>query len=790
MYSIIVLQIFTFVLSHYCTVSAFFIVKSLDANPRCLKETRIRRKIGTRRSLSYIKQSRSPLCSLQERSETSITLDKPINKKKTKKKQKKKSKSFKQEEQPQISDVDHRVLQSILQDNILGLRNEENIKKMLDMQTVPEASLYDKRQSKTIIEDNESEYSSTFFKKMEWNAFFAKAEEIIESTKIFLSNRIERDSKLLASVGAFVLERSIINVERALPSSGKSGERMARKMKIARYRLNKNSLLKDSSGDKRFLLRRSSDVIGIKKTETYDELNTALDEVKAVTEGIRDILSGKGMSSYSSDSRSLKSVAPAGISQVTSRQRKAYTNRKEILKREKEGIDAKIGRTASTITDVAWEIKREMEVEQNKPGYRSKSIRNTIEGTANAAISASREIPKTIHRKRKKEMPQLPRVPAKDEFQITIADLTKERSRLVEALCLCLEQPDKTWLTPEILSPSTIEKDSTIEVDDDAMKEAITFMILVRDEFRVEINPEDFASNQALISELKKIQNKLKKICSLANATAGDSAAEQLEIHLFGKGIEDKNILLNWLDNTLVANEKDLGETEYGWDEDDKALSEGGNEMTSLYNKQGDKEWFTNEDKALDIEHESLFFAHQTSSTESAEEEGAHDLETSYIATNNIETVVVPILPTEYEQPQKPMSNINNVMLIDAEFETESSQTKSDDYFDDILFDDDNLATVEVLTNFDETDINIRSMTNVDLDDSDRKQKDSFIVDTSLRTLDVLFFVVEKTITDVVPGVYTSSKNVIKNSRKVRRSGNGKEGWEMLENIKERRKSY
>ena len=583
---------------------------------------------------------------------------------------------------------------------------------------------------------------------MEWNAFFAKAEEIIESTKIFLSNRIERDSKLLASVGAFVLERSIINVERALPSSGKSGETMARKMKIARYRLNRNSLLKDSSGDKRFLLRRSSDVIGIKKMETYEEVNTALDEVKAVTEGIREILSGKEMSSYSSDSRSLKSVAPAGISQVTSRQRKAYTNRKEVLKREKEGIDAKIGRTASTITDVAWEIKREMEVEQNKPGYRSKSIRNTIEGTANAAISASREIPKAIRRKRKKELPQLRSVPAKKEIQITIADLMEERSRLVEALCLCLEHPDQTWLTPEILSPSTIEKDSTIEVDDDAMKEAITFMILVRDEFRMEINPKDFASTQAIVSELKKIQSKLKKICSLANATAGHSAAEQLEIHLFGKGIEEKNIILNWLDNTLVVKEKDLEETEYGWDDDDKVLSEEGNEMTSLYNKQGDKEWLSNEDKALDKERESLFFAHQNPSTDSAEEEGARDSNTSYIATNNIETVVIPILPTEYEQPQKTMSTINNPMLIDAEFETESSQQiKSDEYFNNILVDDDDLTSVEVLTNFDETDINIRSMTNVDLDDLDRKQKDSFIVDTSLRTLDVLFFVVEKTIT-------------------------------------------
>ena len=34
---------------------------------------------------------------------------------------------------------------------------------------------------------------------------------------------------------------------------------------------------------------------------------------------------------------------------------------------------------------------------------------------------------------------------------------------------------------------NTIENDSTIEVDDDAMKDAIIFMMLVRDYLRVEI---------------------------------------------------------------------------------------------------------------------------------------------------------------------------------------------------------------------------------------------------------------------------------------------------------------
>ena len=53
-----------------------------------------------------------------------------------------------------------------------------------------------------------------------------------------------------------------------------------------------------------------------------------------------------------------------------------------MLKREKEGIDKKLGRAAGGVADAAWEIKRELQVETNRPGYRTEGARKAIEAGA------------------------------------------------------------------------------------------------------------------------------------------------------------------------------------------------------------------------------------------------------------------------------------------------------------------------------------------------------------------------------------------------------------------------
>ena len=53
----------------------------------------------------------------------------------------------------------------------------------------------------------------------------------MESTKMFIQNKIERDVELLAALSLFAWDRAIKDVGRALPSAGKSGARVAETVK-------------------------------------------------------------------------------------------------------------------------------------------------------------------------------------------------------------------------------------------------------------------------------------------------------------------------------------------------------------------------------------------------------------------------------------------------------------------------------------------------------------------------------------------------------------------------------
>ena len=59
-----------------------------------------------------------------------------------------------------------------------------------------------------------------------WNSLRAKADEIIESVGIYIENRIERDSRTLAAVGTFTLDRIRRDVGRALPAAGRQARRL------------------------------------------------------------------------------------------------------------------------------------------------------------------------------------------------------------------------------------------------------------------------------------------------------------------------------------------------------------------------------------------------------------------------------------------------------------------------------------------------------------------------------------------------------------------------------------
>lgn len=124
--------------------------------------------------------------------------------------------------------MDAKVLKSLLAEN-LDLATEERyqtvLKRSNDAKLRREREERDKAYKEKAEEfaekEMEKEFSSTIFKTaMNWENIFgslqAKAEEVFESVKIAVTNRIERDLKLSVTLGLFALDRAVKDTSRTI----------------------------------------------------------------------------------------------------------------------------------------------------------------------------------------------------------------------------------------------------------------------------------------------------------------------------------------------------------------------------------------------------------------------------------------------------------------------------------------------------------------------------------------------------------------------------------------------
>lgn len=315
----------------------------------------------------------------------------------------------------------------------------------------------------------------------------------METVSIYVSNRIERDAKLLASVGLFAWERAVRDAGRALPSSGTSGAAVGRAMRNAARQLGNSSSFSEMQATREeeeaaqreeWKQRQSVDSL-------YEEFNTPMDEIKSVMQSIRDILSGDTTSSSAGGPRGLRSVAPAGQAKNAERQRRAFRKRKATtLKEEKEILN--IGRATGGVVDAAFEIKREFQVESSKPGYRSEGARKAIaagaaqtakvleaakkDGWSKALFGSSTTKKESIKQMAAAEIElDVETIKAEAEAQ-AVAQLLLEKDRIFDRLELCIENPAETWLTPDVL------KGTDVEINESALQEVVMAMIVARDD--------------------------------------------------------------------------------------------------------------------------------------------------------------------------------------------------------------------------------------------------------------------------------------------------------------------
>jgi hypothetical protein len=627
----------------------------------------------------------------------------------------------------------------------------------------------------------------------------------MESAKIFIQNRIERDAKLLATIGVFAWQRAIKDVERALPSAGASGAGIAKKMKDSLFLLTSNSSYVAYRPQDNFILPPSKYSAGTERG-TFEELNTPIDEIKSVTESIRNILAGKSIS----DRRGLKSVAPAGSEFRAERQQMAFERKKEtVLKREKEGIDAKVIRATGTLTDAAWELKRELEIEGNQAGYRAKRAQKQLQGSLSSIgflgsveDKAFRGIGERIFgHSSGDDIMKLGGYSSQeankvnDNREIMATDLEQERKRILSSLCDCLDNPSESWLgsdhstemfktvideygknetdlaanLPYYASPAASSPKFT-SFNQNLWEELITTMVFTRDNIEVQLNDkeESFQNEDEIIEELMKLENTIKIISSQAAASAGQEASEALSLKLKGGQDATQPSLLISLDDIIDKRKQRIRDEE-------NSLKQGIYKSTEV--KTRDIMDTVNLDTTAPPKANALS---SPSDCEILDDESCETV----VAVSE----VIPCDTVTLRVPNNPKGRLS-----DAEFEFRSTMISDNTAtkFEDTEAEAGVYAEVEIVSDDDTIFIQDKTETM-----NTAALNDSLVSDTPifvklfLRSIDITLFVIEKSITVGLPGMLKTFNLMKVRIDESNRQGLGKIGWEALKNLEDASRRY
>mmetsp|Transcript_24002 Transcript_24002/g.26783 ORF Transcript_24002/g.26783 Transcript_24002/m.26783 type:complete len:762 (+) Transcript_24002:241-2526(+) len=313
-----------------------------------------------------------------------------------------------------ISEMDARILQSMLRDNKLDLEQTSNMKKLLergikkDEKEIKEEEDLKKKQAE---EEDTTEYSSEAIKKLAntkfWKAFQRNAAEVFESVGIAATNQLEKAAKVVVGLGFFAWERAKQDAARALPTSAS----IPKPKKKQVFQINDKS----SYVEPKIEEEEPPPSPAVLQRTLREEFTTPADEFSAVSAEIKKIflLADQQVSISSQDkSKDMKNPffaafverkqlseeqssanggnadrsSPFFASQLSTtttrggnaRLESAYQRKKKTqFKQEKENIAKKGTRIMSATIDTAYQVKQEMKGETNIPGYKTKQLRDS-----------------------------------------------------------------------------------------------------------------------------------------------------------------------------------------------------------------------------------------------------------------------------------------------------------------------------------------------------------------------------------------------------------------------------
>jgi hypothetical protein len=667
-----------------------------------------------------------------------------------------------------LTDVDSRVLQAMLQEDKLDLQKGDEMRKLLERgvrSKEPVRKPLTQEEEQALEEEESSEFSSSLFKAFEdtklWKAVERNAQDFIESSKIFVSNRIERDSKLLGALGLFAFERAMLDVNRALPAAAQFTK--------------KNILPK--LGDSTSYSTNSSFMVMMPfqpsqqdqdSTESIlRDMTTSQDEIKSVSEGIRAILQSGGQSSSAgsfASRRGLRSTVPAGMASSKERFAKALDRKeKTTLKRERENVAQRGGRAAFEVVDAAWELKQDLQVETNQPGYKTKALRESAAKSTMRLQEGAKRVLQAVKRDKspqldavveREERPRMDAVIEQEERVPTAPTtttgipstelsqlretFTQELANTLQRLQQCIGDPDSTWLRPELVSAA----DEVKTLDRTIIEPIITSMIRAEQilalkckvilEAEEQLEQPSFTTRQWM-DTLEEAKVLIGEITESASTAGSSTIAEFLDRQLiYGPDYRSEQGLplllkLGQLDMQVQA-----------------AISEYQG-RTATVAEPGSVSFVVEAEQTGDFFASTVVYDNYFVDGEEPMDDALESFAAEVVTESKFPyEVAIPVATTTRSRSTTISSDAEWTISNDP---ATTATVEDTDYQQ--LFDSTRGVMAEIVTDDDFEDAVGTAKTSVEVDDGQEAepQKPNAAVQVGLRSLDIVFFIVEKTVT-------------------------------------------
>lgn len=657
-----------------------------------------------------------------------------------------------QVQEESLSDVDARVLREMLQESKLDLQTEDDIKKLLERGTVkstvnPKEQALKEEKERKEASPFESSVLQTFTDTVLWKKFSAKAEDLLESAKIWVANKVEQDLQVAAALGLFAWERAVRDVARALPAAASVVTPPKPKTPLS---------LSNSSSFQEVTPPKTA-------SSLRDNFSRPEDEIKDVSRAIWGILQGDDTAK---DQRGLRTVAKAGTVNAADRQRRAFTQRRKLDRRDRD-----LSRVAGSVMDATYELQRELKAETSEAGYKTKRVRKAIAAGTTAALTAVKETARLAAAKRKETL--MLRQAAVNRT-VVYTQLVEERAAMLKRLSACINKPQNTWLA----SPDEILAEATRQMTEDQLREVATLLVVVRSDMSsYPLDAVDVTDASSATVSTEQVQDVLKIL------RADVQAVQEL-----GSRVEQdvSSPVANALYASIVGIPRPGQEVEGAvkplllrLDEVEASIQVPLVEASTETEEEVDSE--------MDEPRKNpVFFA------DAIVNESVETAATGWVAA---EATVEDFMDVDIEEDTVETAQVEEYMYVDVVPEVVWQAEPVSSGFAEIITDDDaeqstasfNYKTfaAEVVSDEDVDTAfggakEVRNLSEEEIAFEEVEVEPNIAVMAALRVLDVVFYVFEKGFTVVLPATIQYSVTAAQRYGEVQRSGQGQKGWELL----------